>query len=109
EHPTMRQVPPRCRQGAALVRCARWPRCRHRTRPLCSFGSTSRFRRRESWHPPPWFSNSACAEQVLRREVLQAHEAEAIAAEIGVSIKILPRTAVGDQLLDRLALAQGRL
>ena len=51
----------------------------------------------------------ARAEQVLERELLQAHEAEALAAEVRVRVEVLVRRAVGEQVVVRLALAQGRL
>src|SRR5690606_33122012 len=52
---------------------------------------------------------SAGAEQVLGGELLQAHEAEALAAEVGARVEVLPRRAVGDEVGDGLTAVEGRL
>ena len=40
----------------------------------------------------------AGTEQVLEGELLQVHESEALAAEVGVGVEILVGTAVGQQI-----------
>ena len=54
-------------------------------------------------------SRSASAEQVLGRELLQAHEAEALAAEVRAGVEVLVRAAVGEQVVVALALVERRL
>src|SRR5690606_27892889 len=52
---------------------------------------------------------SAGAEQVLGRELLQAHEAETLAAEVHTRVEVLPRRAVGHEVGHRLAVVERRL
>ena len=52
-------------------------------------------------------ASSAGAEQMQRRQLLQAHEAVALAAEVRLGVELLPGRAVGEQLLVALARREG--
>ena len=42
---------------------------------------------------------SAGAEQMLERELVEANEAEALAAEVGVGVEVLVSAAIGEQVV----------
>src|SRR5690606_25177763 len=52
---------------------------------------------------------SASAHQVLGCQLLQAHEAEALAAQVGVGVEVLVGAAVREEVVVALALVEGRL
>src|SRR5690606_24649484 len=85
---------------------------RHRLCPfqVCGEGSQTALNTPYWRHSAtPQRSISAGAEQVLGRELLQAHEAEALAAEVGARVEVLPRRAVGHEVGDGLAAVERRL
>lgn len=49
---------------------------------------------------------AAGAEEVLECQLLKAHEAEALAAEVGGGVEVLPGAAVAEQVVVRLAVAE---